>query len=163
MEDTFDVELSRHLAGQRGGLAPILEQALAHGAPAGAPTPVGSQPLSLKATAAMPMTSTPAAAPPAGKPSGLSLTRPPGRVSSDFGWRRDPVTGETRFHRGMDIAAAYGEEVPAAAAEPAAVVHPRCPCPVFTNTFGTSVGPMIGTPSADIARRPHHALAVAGS
>jgi murein DD-endopeptidase MepM/ murein hydrolase activator NlpD len=39
-----------------------------------------------------------------------------GRVTSDFGWRRDPFTGHTRFHRGVDLAAAYGQEVQAARA-----------------------------------------------
>jgi murein DD-endopeptidase MepM/ murein hydrolase activator NlpD len=35
-------------------------------------------------------------------------------LSSHFGWRSDPFNGTTRFHRGVDIAAAYGREVPAA-------------------------------------------------
>jgi murein DD-endopeptidase MepM/ murein hydrolase activator NlpD len=37
------------------------------------------------------------------------------QVTSGFGWRRDPFTGETRFHRGVDLRAAYGEDVAAAA------------------------------------------------
>lgn len=32
-------------------------------------------------------------------------------VSSDYGWRRDPFTGQARFHRGVDLAMAYGSEV----------------------------------------------------
>ena len=36
------------------------------------------------------------------------------RVTSAFGWRADPFTGESRFHRGVDLRAAYGTEVPAA-------------------------------------------------
>jgi murein DD-endopeptidase MepM/ murein hydrolase activator NlpD len=32
-------------------------------------------------------------------------------VTSEFGWRRDPFTGQTRFHRGVDLAMAYGSEV----------------------------------------------------
>lgn len=32
-------------------------------------------------------------------------------VTSGFGWRRDPFTGEARFHRGVDLALAYGSEV----------------------------------------------------
>ena len=40
----------------------------------------------------------------------------PGRqVTSGFGWRRDPFTGETRLHRGVDLRAAYGEDITAAA------------------------------------------------
>jgi murein DD-endopeptidase MepM/ murein hydrolase activator NlpD len=36
-------------------------------------------------------------------------------VSSRFGWRSDPFTGHSRFHRGVDLRATYGTEVPAAA------------------------------------------------
>lgn len=39
-----------------------------------------------------------------------------GRVSSTYGWRSDPFKGNTKFHGGIDLAAAYGTEVPAAAA-----------------------------------------------
>jgi len=39
----------------------------------------------------------------------------PAPLSSGFGWRQDPVTGATRFHHGIDIAVAYGQEVRAAA------------------------------------------------
>ena len=107
MSDTIDVELSRHLAGQRGGLSGILETALARGsgetAPAAASTALRPETISIAPTVPI-------------KESGeASFTRLPGRISSEFGWRRDPVSGATRFHRGMDIAAAYGEEVPAAA------------------------------------------------
>jgi murein DD-endopeptidase MepM/ murein hydrolase activator NlpD len=34
--------------------------------------------------------------------------------TSPFGWRRDPFGGMAQFHQGVDIAAAYGREVPAA-------------------------------------------------
>jgi murein DD-endopeptidase MepM/ murein hydrolase activator NlpD len=37
------------------------------------------------------------------------------RITSGFGLRADPFTGETRFHRGLDLALAYGSEVRAAA------------------------------------------------
>ncbi len=40
----------------------------------------------------------------------------PGRVSSAYGWRTDPFGGHGRFHAGIDLAARYGTEVPAAAA-----------------------------------------------
>jgi murein DD-endopeptidase MepM/ murein hydrolase activator NlpD len=36
-------------------------------------------------------------------------------VTSAFGWRRDPINGATKFHKGVDLRAAYGEEVRAAA------------------------------------------------
>lgn len=38
-----------------------------------------------------------------------------GRVSSAYGWRGDPLHGRTKFHGGIDLAARYGTEVPAAA------------------------------------------------
>lgn len=34
-----------------------------------------------------------------------------GRLSSDFGWRRDPITAENRFHKGIDLAAPRGTPV----------------------------------------------------
>jgi murein DD-endopeptidase MepM/ murein hydrolase activator NlpD len=37
-----------------------------------------------------------------------------GHVTSHFGWRRDPITGESRFHSGVDLAAVYGQDVQAA-------------------------------------------------
>jgi murein DD-endopeptidase MepM/ murein hydrolase activator NlpD len=40
----------------------------------------------------------------------------PLQVTSAFGWRSDPFTGQARFHRGVDLKAAYGQDVQAAAA-----------------------------------------------
>jgi murein DD-endopeptidase MepM/ murein hydrolase activator NlpD len=37
-----------------------------------------------------------------------------GRVSSGYGWRRDPIDGGSRFHQGVDIAMPLGQEIPAA-------------------------------------------------
>lgn len=37
-------------------------------------------------------------------------------VTSGFGWRRDPISGDATFHRGIDIKAAYGDDVPVVAA-----------------------------------------------
>jgi murein DD-endopeptidase MepM/ murein hydrolase activator NlpD len=87
MVETIDAELSRHLAGQPGGLSDVVAKALG----------AGERP------------------PEGGSHGDAPLTLLPGRVSSDFGWRSDPVTGAARFHKGVDIAAAYGQEVPAAA------------------------------------------------
>jgi murein DD-endopeptidase MepM/ murein hydrolase activator NlpD len=44
------------------------------------------------------------------------LTRPAGKVTSAFGWRADPFSGSTRFHGGIDVRAAYGQEVNSAGA-----------------------------------------------
>ncbi|MCC7010597.1 MAG: peptidoglycan DD-metalloendopeptidase family protein [Acidobacteria bacterium] len=54
---------------------------------------------------------------------GASLAQPadadaaasmPGRLTSGYGWRRDPIDGQMRFHRGLDLAMRIGEDVPAA-------------------------------------------------
>jgi len=37
-----------------------------------------------------------------------------GEVTSAFGWRRDPFTNSMKFHQGVDLRAAYGQEVQAA-------------------------------------------------
>jgi Rod binding domain-containing protein len=39
-----------------------------------------------------------------------------GRISSEYGWRQDPLDGTLRFHRGTDIAIPTGQDVPAAQA-----------------------------------------------
>ena len=36
-----------------------------------------------------------------------------GRMSSAYGWRRDPIDDSLRFHRGVDIAMPTGNDVPA--------------------------------------------------
>ena len=37
-------------------------------------------------------------------------------TSSAFGWRRDPISGHGRFHKGIDLKASYGQPVPSVAA-----------------------------------------------
>lgn len=38
-----------------------------------------------------------------------------GFITSEFGWRKDPVTGVTEYHEGVDIAGSYGGQVRTAA------------------------------------------------
>jgi len=44
-----------------------------------------------------------------------SLYPAAGRVTSRFGYRRDPITGRTAFHEGYDIASSYGTPIYATA------------------------------------------------
>jgi murein DD-endopeptidase MepM/ murein hydrolase activator NlpD len=37
------------------------------------------------------------------------------KISSDFGWRNDPIDGRKRFHAGTDLRLAYGQDVRVAA------------------------------------------------
>jgi murein DD-endopeptidase MepM/ murein hydrolase activator NlpD len=47
----------------------------------------------------------------AGDPAPVTLA---GRLSSAYGWRRDPINGTRRFHKGIDVAMPVGQSVPAA-------------------------------------------------
>src|SRR6185436_18021320 len=47
-------------------------------------------------------------------------------ITSPFGWRSDPFTGEARFHSGRDIRMAYGQDVHAAAAVARSPGMPTC-------------------------------------
>ncbi len=38
-----------------------------------------------------------------------------GAVTSAFGWRQDPFTKQMKFHQGIDLRAAYGQDVQSAA------------------------------------------------
>jgi murein DD-endopeptidase MepM/ murein hydrolase activator NlpD len=40
----------------------------------------------------------------------------PGSITSSYGWRQDPFSGQARFHRGIDVRASYGQEIQAAGA-----------------------------------------------
>ncbi len=123
MSDTADVELGRSLSQSGGfGLTSVLlrtleRQAMPSGsastpAAAGgsleAPAPIASAP-----TVAAPAAAAPAA--PAGATAPQPLSMPKGPVTSSFGWRRDPFTGASKFHAGVDIGLAYGTPVRAAA------------------------------------------------
>lgn len=133
--DTMDVELAGHLARTRGlGLAPQLMDAFDRLQPGGAPagTVAASRPSPVSRHTDTPrhrgvdvsdgvvLSQTPQhhqhpvnlvnLASPEGEVRPVS-----GAVTSAFGWRRDPFTGEAKFHKGIDLKAAYGEAVQAAA------------------------------------------------
>jgi murein DD-endopeptidase MepM/ murein hydrolase activator NlpD len=92
--DTLDVELAGHLAKVQGfGLSQQLLQAFDR------------------------MGGSHAAQPTAAPADAVSQAVPPEtKVTSDFGWRKDPFSGQAKFHKGVDISAAYGQEIGAAAA-----------------------------------------------
>jgi murein DD-endopeptidase MepM/ murein hydrolase activator NlpD len=58
-------------------------------------------------------------------PASAAMSAAGRHVTSGFGWRRDPFTGETRFHRGIDLRATYGEDVATAAAGRVAFAGPH--------------------------------------
>ena len=120
MFETLDVELATHLARVKGlGLKEELLTAFEKMQPgepgssnSGLRTPVG-------APASVPVT--PAALPVSPKTEDrrpqTGLTKPvAGPVTSDFGWRLDPFTNRAKFHHGVDMRAAYGQEIQAAGA-----------------------------------------------
>jgi murein DD-endopeptidase MepM/ murein hydrolase activator NlpD len=115
MLETVDVELANHLAKVQGfGLAKQMLRAFESAAGA------ASHPVE-KGAAAAPIVE-------AGLQTRLpvddaALEMPDGKVTSGFGWRRDPLTGAARFHQGIDVRAAYGQDV--ASAGPGRVVSAR--------------------------------------
>jgi murein DD-endopeptidase MepM/ murein hydrolase activator NlpD len=109
MTDTADVELGSALSrtggiGLTNGLLKVFERQIA-GRQDDDPAVAVSQ---AAASAGMP-------APSASAPAFLNEVTAAAPVSSRFGWRQDPLTGETTFHKGVDIAVAYGHDVKAAA------------------------------------------------
>jgi murein DD-endopeptidase MepM/ murein hydrolase activator NlpD len=122
----FDMELARVIASRGLGLQEILLRGIGGGKPTGsevkgptrgekanAPEPSGDlhgmPPEARTNTPPAPaVENLPSVASPPG--SGFPI-RDGGRVSSGFGFRKDPFTGGIAFHRGMDIAAAAGTAV----------------------------------------------------
>lgn len=97
--ETFDAELARHLTSAQGlGLASQL---------------TGSMEAQLDAHVAK--SDLPATVENTQVPSdGLRFGVNAGSITSQYGWRNDPIAGGQRFHRGIDIRAAYGDTVQSA-------------------------------------------------
>jgi murein DD-endopeptidase MepM/ murein hydrolase activator NlpD len=118
MRDTFDTEFSRYLAQAGGvGFGAFMARTIDTRTPmAAAPldtTRNGVQ-IPVPGPMALPATVRRAAdTADAGTSGDLPLVD---GITSRFGWRQDPFTGEARFHRGVDLRATYGTEVPAASA-----------------------------------------------
>ena len=114
-DQTFQVELSRFLARAGGlGLSQQLLKALDSMAPqtAAGVTATGAAPpladlrqLPIGDEVARVMSSAVG-----------ELKLPASTVTSAYGWRQDPFTGEAKFHKGVDLRAAEGSDVAAAGA-----------------------------------------------
>jgi murein DD-endopeptidase MepM/ murein hydrolase activator NlpD len=115
--DTLDMELASYITKSKGGFG--LEKSLTRQL-------TGSTAVESAVPSTLPSLDLPLS------PGGASWERPAGphgsaeagshadpaithRVeTSPFGWRRDPFTGTTAYHRGVDLRAAYGEPIGAA-------------------------------------------------
>lgn len=118
MRDTFDNEFARYLAQSGGvGLGAFMARSIDTGtaaAPSAVETVGNGVSIALPGPASVvEVVRRPADTSDADTSMALPLDA---GVTSRFGWRQDPFTGEARFHRGVDLRAAYGTEVPAAAA-----------------------------------------------
>lgn len=114
MTDMMQGEFGMALSRSGGlGLGQMLSQALLRrptGNDLDPATGVTASPLSSPLVVPAPVMPPPSLVVPAGEP-GADLVSGAARVTSEFGWRADPFTGETKFHRGVDLAAAYGSDV----------------------------------------------------
>ena len=121
--ETIDVELAGFLARERGvGLQQQMLEAfdrLQPGTGAAAPPAAATVVAPSAAAPVAPTTESAEVAgtveAPAAGPQAF-LKPVDGAVTSDFGWRRDPFTQRAKFHQGVDLRAAYGQEVQAAGA-----------------------------------------------
>lgn len=111
MTDQMDSALAQNLSENGGlGIAQVIidafNQQQASKAPgAVARANVGAAPVSVPLTTPQAPVSLPSSAAPTAMP------LPASHVTSKFGWRHDPLTGQTRFHKGVDLRAAYGQPV----------------------------------------------------
>jgi murein DD-endopeptidase MepM/ murein hydrolase activator NlpD len=124
MQETFDSEFSRYLAQSGGvGLGAFMTRtidarsndAVSPGAAAAHPVSFALPPSSAAVAATERATGLSSGRFTDTSDAGASVDLPLATgVTSAYGWRSDPFTGEARFHRGVDLRASYGTEVPAA-------------------------------------------------
>jgi len=111
--DTLDMELSSYITKSQGGFG--LEKSLIKQVTGGPATGVNAVPRlpSLDLPTVEPDVRSRASS---DAPQGTEGADPlADRVeTSPFGWRRDPFSGTTAYHRGVDLRAAYGEPIGAA-------------------------------------------------
>lgn len=133
MYEQFDVEMATFLSKAKSlGLQDQLLQAFDRLQPQTAPvaptTESGAAPATLPALPALKplapisqpvVATTPQSmngVPPRGQEVEALMKPVSGAVTSQFGWRRDPFTNQLKFHQGIDMRAAYGQDVQAAGA-----------------------------------------------
>jgi murein DD-endopeptidase MepM/ murein hydrolase activator NlpD len=120
--DTLDVELAGFLSRAKGfGLAEELLGAMEKAAGAdGTPTTdaaistIGTVPGTLNRESGTPGPDTNQVV--QATTGALSFAVPAGSITSSYGWRRDPFTGQAKFHKGIDVRAAYGQDIQSAGA-----------------------------------------------
>lgn len=116
LTDVGDVEFARALSAQGGiGLGDALVRAFEQQL-GSTPAPAATVPAGSGAPVALDVAAVARAAEPSAAHSHLERVAGHTPVSSQFGWRDDPLNGARRFHQGVDIAMAYGQDVKAAAA-----------------------------------------------
>jgi murein DD-endopeptidase MepM/ murein hydrolase activator NlpD len=91
----FDMELARVMSTRGTGLQDVIVRALSKGEAGAAASPAAPQEL----------------APARQAPHAMLVPEAGGWISSGFGMRRDPVSGEPRFHEGIDVAIPEGTDV----------------------------------------------------
>jgi murein DD-endopeptidase MepM/ murein hydrolase activator NlpD len=123
MFETIDVELASQLTKAQGfGLAKQLLRALDPSAGVSAEADLSSVAMAEVEASALPTAVVERGLQPARDiehahdSESDAIAMPDGHVTSAFGWRRDPIDGAARFHRGIDIRAAYGQDIQAAGA-----------------------------------------------
>ena len=122
MFETIDVELASHLARIKGlGLSKEMLESFDRMNPPAPPAPIAMPDFGVPG---VPMVPGVPEVPRVPEVPGVTVTPDrvgathaspvDGQVTSSFGWRKDPFTGAAKFHRGVDLKAAYGEDIQAA-------------------------------------------------
>jgi murein DD-endopeptidase MepM/ murein hydrolase activator NlpD len=115
MFETLDTELASYITKSQGfGLEKSLEKQVGGGPAAGVNAIVPAQLPSIDVPDPDVRSRGPLDPPQSAEGAGLIDPLANRVETSPFGWRRDPFSGVTAYHRGVDLRAAYGEPIGAA-------------------------------------------------